>query len=134
MKNFIWPIRVYHEDTDSGGVVYYANYLKFMERARTELLRSHGIEQTTLKQEYNTILVVSKLSIDYLKPAVFNDLLDVVINMTKLGKVSFAMEQKVLRNDEILCTSIVKIGAINSVTYRPQPLPATIINQMRPEC
>ena len=72
---FSWPVRVYYEDTDSGGVVYYANYLKFMERARTEWLRAHGFEQTRLADEHRVIFVVREVQIKYLKPALFNDLL-----------------------------------------------------------
>ncbi|MDM8566137.1 tol-pal system-associated acyl-CoA thioesterase [Candidatus Halobeggiatoa sp. HSG11] len=134
MNKFVWPVRVYHEDTDGGGVVYYANYLKFMERARTELLRFYGIEQTLLKQEYNIIFVVRQLTVEYLKPAFFNDLLNVVADTTKQGKVSLTMEHQILRDDEILCSGDVKIASINSITYRPQPLPATVINQMRTKC
>lgn len=134
MNKFIWPVRVYHEDTDSEGVVYHANYLKFMERARTELLRNSGIEQTLLKQEYNLIFVARKFTIEYLKPAFFNDLLNVVVDTTKLGKVSLIMEQQILRDSEILCIGSVKIGVIDAVTYRPKSLPTIILNQMRQGC
>ncbi len=134
MNKFIWPVRVYHEDTDSEGVVYHANYLKFMERTRTELLRHLNIEQTLLKQEYNLIFVASKFTVKYVKPAFFNDLLDVVVEITKLGKVSLIMEHQILRNSEILCTGNIKIGVIDATNYHPQALPIKIIEKMRKSC
>ena len=134
MNKFIWPVRVYHEDTDSEGVVYHANYLKFMERARTELLRHLGIEQTLLKQDYNLMFVARKFTLEYIKPAFFNDLLDVVVETTKLGKVSLIMEHQILRESEIICIGSIKIGLINVNSYRPQVFPTEIIKQMRTEC
>ncbi len=134
MNKFILPVRVYHEDTDDGGVVYYANYLKFMERARTELLRYLGIEQTILKQEYNLIFVARKFTIEYIKPAFFNDLLDVTVKTIKLGKVSLIMEHQILCKSIILCTGSIKIGVINATNYRPQILPIKIIEEMRKSC
>ena len=88
MNDFIWPLRVYYEDSDAGGVVYYANYLKFMERARTEWLREKGFNQIALKQQHNSIIVVRKISIDYLKPAFFDDLLTITVHISKIGKAS----------------------------------------------
>ncbi|HHB92888.1 MAG TPA: tol-pal system-associated acyl-CoA thioesterase [Thioploca sp.] len=134
MNKFIWPVRVYHEDTDGTGVVYHTNYLKFMERARTELLRYLGIEQTLLKQEYNLIFVARKFTVEYIKPAFFNDLLDVTVKITKLGKVSLIMEHQVLRNSEILCAGNIKIGVINFTNHQPQILPIKTIEQMRKVC
>ena len=115
-------------------MVYHANYLKFMERARTELLRFWNIEQTLLKQEYNLIFVARQFTIEYLKPAFFNDLLNVVVDTTKVGKVSLIMEHKILRDDDILCTGRIKVGVINATTYRPQPLPTPILHKMRNGC
>ena len=86
MIEFLWPIRVYYEDTDSGGVVYYANYLKFMERARTEMLRSIGFEQDKLKQEQGLIFAVHTVIAKYHKPAVFNDELIVTSTISDLAK------------------------------------------------
>ncbi len=133
MNNFIWPIRVYYEDTDMGGRVYYANYLKFMERARTELLRDKGIEQTQLKQQHNLIFVIRQVTIDYLKPAFFNDLLNVTVNMTKLGKASMTMVQQVLRESDILCQGTVKIAAIDVVSQRPKAIPLDIVKMLNPK-
>ncbi len=128
MKQFIWPVRVYHEDTDGGGVVYYANYLKFMERARTEWLRDLGIEQTQIKQQYNMIFVVRKLTIDYLKPALFNDLLQVTSHLIHIGKVSITMNQQISRDEgTLLCKAEVKIASINTTNQRPLRFPAAIM-------
>ena len=98
MIDFTWPVRVYYEDTDAGGMVYYANYLKYMERARTEWLREMGYEQTRLKQDYGVQFAVTKVNIDYLKPALFNELLTVYTNLTGTRKASFDLEQ-VISND-----------------------------------
>jgi conserved hypothetical protein TIGR00051 len=88
MTVFHWPIRVYYEDTDAGGVVFYANYLKFFERARTEMLRELGFEQDQLRMEHNLIFVVRSVQIDYLKSAQFNDLIDVSAQVIKSKRVS----------------------------------------------
>jgi len=131
MNEFIWSIRVYYEDTDAGGIVYHANYLKFMERARTEWLRDRGFEQTQLKQQHNLIIVVRKISIDYFKPALFNDILYIKTHITQLGKASMTMTQEVLRDAEILCTAVVKLAAINAINQRPQALPPDIIKALQ---
>ena len=124
--HFIWPIRVYYEDTDAAGIVYYANYLKFMERARTEWLRQSGFDQTDLKQHYDLILVVQHFSIDYLKPAFLNYLLDVTMTIMHLRNASIIMTQEVLYNHNILCRARVKIAAVNTESLRPQRFPMEI--------
>jgi len=131
MNDFVWLARVYYEDTDAGGVVYHTNYLKFMERARTEWLRDKGIEQPQLKQQYNLVFVVRQVTIDYLKPAIFDDLLNVTVNVKKWGKASITIAQQVLRDTDILCTAVVKIAAINIVKHRPQPVPIEILQRLR---
>lgn len=128
MNDFIWPIRVYYEDSDAGGVVYYANYLKFMERARTEWLRNKGFEQTLLKQQYNLIIVVRKISIDYLKSAFFDDLLTITVRLSKMGKASLIMAQEVQREADIICTAEVKLASVNAVSLRPQAFPSDVFN------
>ena len=92
---FNWPIRVYYEDTDCGGVVYHSNYLKFMEQARTEWLRSKGFEQDILIAEYGVIFAVRSLSIDYVKPALFNQLLTIETTIKKQTKVSLLFNQSI---------------------------------------
>ncbi len=90
---FKWPVRVYYEDTDCGGVVYHSNYLKFMEQARTEWLRSLGLEQDVLMAEYGVVFAVKSLSIDYIKPALFNQALTIETEIEKMGKVSIVFKQ-----------------------------------------
>ena len=93
---FVWPVRVYWEDTDAGGVVYYANYLKFMERARSEWLRSLGVEQTVLAEQDGLVFVVRQVAVDYLKPARFDDALAVVCALAELNKASLTMSQRII--------------------------------------
>ena len=93
MKEFGWQVRVYYEDTDAGGVVYYANYLKFFERARTEMLRSLGFEQDSLMAEQNIIFVVRSVNVDYLKPARFNEAVEVRTKVIELKKTNLTFEQ-----------------------------------------
>ena len=126
MNSFQWPIRVYYEDTDSGGVVYYANYLKFFERARTELLRSKGMEQDSLRDEFGIIFVVSEAHLKYLSPARFNDALVVTTSMSQLKKVGLTFEQVISladSADKALCTVTVRIACIDAKTFRPARIP-----------
>ncbi len=95
MMEFIWPVRVYYEDTDSGGVVYYANYLKFMERARTEWLRQLGFEQDELLEKEGILFAVRRVSVDYLRPARFNDELLVSASISKQGRASLTFQQEI---------------------------------------
>lgn len=135
MNEFIWPVRVYYEDTDSGGVVYHSNYLNFMERARTEWLRAMHLEQDDIVNEYGILFVVHSLSINYLKPALFNEALLVKTTIQKLTKASIVFEQLIVRkNDEtneeqILTKGIVKIVSLGVAQKRPVPLPKPIYDQ-----
>ena len=99
-----FPIRVYYEDTDAGGVVYYANYLKFAERARTEVLRSAGLNQIDLLEKEGIGFVVRHVSIDYLKPAKLDDLLDVETMLETMGKASLTLRQSITRDKLVLAT------------------------------
>ncbi len=123
VKPFIWPVRVYYEDTDSGGVVYYANYLKFMERARTEWLRSLGYEQDQLRASEDLLFAVRSLEIDYRKPARFNDALAVSAALAERGRASLTFAQEVRRDDELLCSARVRIACLSASGLRPRPLP-----------
>jgi len=123
VNRFIWPVRVYYEDTDSGGVVYYANYLKFMERARTEWLRSLGFEQDRLIAEENLIFAVRNLDIDYRRPARFNDALTVSAAIAEHGRASLTFDQEVRRDDELLCSGRVRIACLSADGLRPRPMP-----------
>jgi len=129
MSEFNWPVRVYYEDTDSGGVVYYANYLKFMERARTEWLRVHGFEQTDLMREHGIIFVVRDVHITYLRPAVFDDLLQVTVSIHATGRSWIEFTQTVER-DEILSRAQVKIVCVNQLSFKPVEIPDIIREKM----
>jgi acyl-CoA thioester hydrolase len=141
VREFSWPVRVYYEDTDSGGVVYYANYLKFMERARTEFLRSIGYEQDQLQQELGIIFAVHSANIQYKKPARFNDELNVVTSITSLGKVSIHFKQSVFlessrhagSNDGLLADAEIKIACLSAVRFTPQSMPASIFEKINKE-
>jgi len=125
MSEFVWPVRVYYEDTDSGGVVYYANYLKFMERARTELLRKYGFEQDQLIEDDGVIFAVRHIEADYISPARFNNALVVSADVIKLSKVSmiFRQEVRLAGTDQVLCRGEVKIACLDTVRFRPHPIP-----------
>lgn len=129
MKEFIWPVRVYYEDTDNGGVVYYANYLKFMERARTEWLREQGVEQDHLIREHDLIFAVRSAQVDYRKPARFNQLLNVTAAIVKKGGASLTFEHKITPaedNNVLLCEGQIRIVCLSASTFAPIPLPETI--------
>jgi len=127
---FKWPVRVYYEDTDLGGVVYYANYLKFMERARTEWLRALGFEQTALARDHGVVFVVSSLAIDYLKPAAFNDELTVTVELESLGAAQIVVKQTVARAGQALAAASVRIGCVNTATFRPARIPEPVVTRI----
>src|SRR5918992_960806 len=112
---FIWPVRVYYEDTDSGGVVYYANYLKFMERARSEWLRAIGYEQDMLTEQHGLLFAVRSAAVDFLRPARFNELLQVSAVVTHMGRASLWVEQQVSRFNEGRAPEILAVGQISIV-------------------
>lgn len=126
MSPFGWPVRVYYEDTDSGGVVYHSNYLNFMERARTEWLRAMGFEQTTLKEQLGIIIVIHSLSINFKKPAYFNDMLLVDCTLTKAGHGSIDMAQTIQRDGVVLIEAQVKAAFVDAVSFKPVGIPAEI--------
>jgi acyl-CoA thioester hydrolase len=128
LTEFSWPVRVYYEDTDSGGVVYYANYLKFMERARTELLRSIGYQQDQLQQELGIIFAVHSANIRYKKPARFNDELNVVTSISALGKASIRFKQSIY-----LESTHHDDGLTKSMKFTTQSIPASIIKKINQE-
>lgn len=128
MNEFLWPVRVYYEDTDAGGVVFYANYLKFMERARTEWLRKLGFEQDELIARQNVIFAVKQLQIDYLQPARFNDKLLVSATVLKQGKASLTFGQTIKCEDKpgLLCEATVKIASLKADTFKPCSIPVEL--------
>lgn len=130
MKEFSWPVRVYYEDTDAGGVVFYANYLKFFERARTEMLRSLGFEQDDLRLNENVLFVVRSLTVDYLRPARFNEMIDVSAKVVENKKTSLTFEQNISRQQDTLCQANVRIACLDALTMKPKPIPVAILEQL----
>ena len=120
-----WPIRVYYEDTDLGGIVYYANYLRFIERARSEWLRELGLDQSALKEE-GTMFVVRRIEADYFAPARFDDVLDVRTSVVGSTGVRLVLQQEVWRNEVMLFDAGVTIVTLDEAN-RPQRLPAALL-------
>ena len=121
-----WPIRIYYEDTDSGGVVYHSNYLKYMERARTEWLRDFKVDQKALQDNLNLMFVVHEIDIKFMRPAVFNDEIEVQTKLEKLGSVKIELEQKIFRSSELLIESRVVVASVNSISMKPMRIPNEI--------
>ncbi|MDD4914873.1 MAG: tol-pal system-associated acyl-CoA thioesterase [Methylococcales bacterium] len=130
MNEFNWPVRVYYEDTDAGGVVYYANYLKFFERARTELLRSYGFEQDSLLALENSLFVVRSVQVDYLKPARFNEQLAVSAKVIEQKKTSLIFEQVISRGQDVLCSGRIRIACLDAQSMKPKLIPTAIMEQI----
>lgn len=128
---FSWPIRVYWEDTDAGGIVFYANYLKFFERARTEWLRSLGIEQRHLKETTGGMFVVAETSVHYLRPARLDDELIVTARMQQCGRASMTIHQQVLLKNALICEGRIRIGWVDVASLQPHRIPQTIIEILR---
>jgi acyl-CoA thioester hydrolase len=125
---FFWPVRVYYEDTDVAGVVYYANYLKFYERARTEWLRAQGFEQDQLRDAYGIVFVVSKVQVDYIRAARFNDVLQVSCHLQKQSVAALYFEQKVLRTSDgaLLSEAKVQIVCVDAARFKPKAIPSAM--------
>jgi acyl-CoA thioester hydrolase len=121
--DFRHTLRVYWEDTDAGGVVFFANYLKFFERARTEWLRSLGHGQQQLRNETGTVFVVADTSVRYLEPARLDDLLEITVRIVETGRVSMTLEQQARRGGTLLAHSTVRIGCVDAGTFKPRRIP-----------
>lgn len=131
---FTWPVRVYYEDTDAQGVVYYANYFRFMERARTEWLRSLGVDQVKLMQQERRIFVVTKSDAEFIVPARFNDELIVTAQLGELTRATFGIEQNIYRDSldgELLLRGGVIAAYLDADTMRPKRVPASIFEENR---
>ena len=131
-KPFELPIRVYYEDTDAQGVVYYANYFRFMERARTEWLRSLGVDMVRLQDEDRRIFVVAEVNVKFHAPARLSDELVVTAGLKDLTRVAFDIEQKIFRNStdgELLISGIVKAAYLDADTMRPKRVPSSIFGE-----
>ena len=124
---FSHPVRVYWEDTDAGGVVFYANYLKFFERARTEWLRALGFSQQRLREETGAIFVVGSTELRYLRPARLDDDLRVTVQLQQAGRATMLIDQQAWRSEELLAEGRIRIGCVDQGTFRPRRIPDTIL-------
>lgn len=124
---FSFPIRVYWEDTDAGGVVFHANYVCFLERARTEWLRAQGIEQNGLGQKEDLLMAVREMRMDFIKPARLDDLLQANVVLTERRKASFALTQELFRGDQCLLRADVRIACLHASTFRPRAMPPWLV-------
>lgn len=128
---FLWPIRVYWEDTDAGGVVFYANYLKFFERARTEWLRAAGVGQQALRDETGAMFVVSEVQTRYLAPAKLDDLLSVSVVVEEQGAASMVLTQQAWRGETLLAEGRIRIGCVQADTLKPRRIPAKALQAIQ---
>ena len=130
-KEFDLQVRVYYEDTDAGGVVYHSHYLNFMERARTEWLRHIGFEQNALIEHDKILFAVRKVNIDFHKPALFNDLLNIKTRVIHTRRASLVFEQIIVnQSEENICNAEIKIACLNSRTMKPEPIPENILLEL----
>ena len=123
MTPFSIPVRIYYEDTDTGGVVYYANYLKYMERARTEWLRVLGFDQSALTRDDGIVFAVRAAALEFLKPARFDDTIDVSVRVAERGRASLTFAQSVTRAATLLCEGTVRVACLDAVKFAPCPIP-----------
>lgn len=127
---FRLAVRIYWEDTDAGGVVFYANYLKFFERARTEWLRSHGVGQQALRERTGAVFVVTDTQTRYRAPARLDDLLEVTVDLRRHGSASMTIFQQAWRGDSLLADGEIRVGCVDSSSFRPRRLPLDVIESL----
>lgn len=127
---FSITVRVYYEDTDTGGVVYHANYLKFLERVRTEWLRQLGYEQDVLIEQQQLIFAVKKLTINYIQPARFNDLLEITTKVEKFSGASIQFTQTVMKETILLCEANVQVVSLDSLSLKPKRIPQNLKEEL----
>jgi acyl-CoA thioester hydrolase len=125
-KPFSWPLRVYTQHTDAGGVVFHANYLSFMECSRTELLQSQGFDLGELARRDRVLFVVHSAQIAYHKPALLNDLLSVTAEVKRVGRARLEFDQAVMRGEEVLASAQLSLACVNAKSYRPVAVPEAI--------
>jgi acyl-CoA thioester hydrolase len=128
---FSVPFRVYWEDTDAGGVVYYANYLKFMERCRTDWLRALGIDQLRLRAERQLQFAVVSMTVDFMRPAILNDEILVTAELERLSGATIAFKQTIMRADAQLIDASTRVACLDSGTLRPRPIPKDLFVEWR---
>jgi acyl-CoA thioester hydrolase len=127
---FRWPVRVYYEDTDAAGIVYYANYLRFLERARTEWLAAMGFALNTLETEHNAVFVVHRLEIDYRSPARLGDALEVTVMPVEHGKTRLVAAQDVMRDGVLVARARVALAFLDRRNWQPLRIPAALLARM----
>ena len=126
-RPFIWPIRVYWEDTDAGGVVYHASYLRFLERARSEWLRALGYAQDALREREGVVFVVRAMRLEFLRPARLDDELVITVALDERRRASLLMRQKIWRSDELLLDAEVKVACVAATDFRPRAVPEALV-------
>jgi len=124
---FSFPIRVYWEDTDAGGVVFHAQYLCFLERARTEWLRAQGIEQHGMREKEDLLMAVREMRLDFLKPARLDDVLQANVSLVERRQASFTLAQELFRGDECLLRADVRIACLTASNFRPRAMPSWLV-------
>lgn len=130
LQPYSWPVRVYYEDTDHAGVVYYANYLRYFERARTEWLRALGFEQPELAAREQVIFVVRSIAVEYLQPARFNELLDISVELEHVGASQITMSQRATRGEATLVEARVRLACVGLPDMKPIRMPETLIQKI----
>jgi acyl-CoA thioester hydrolase len=130
-SDFSWPVRVYYEDTDAGGIVFYANYLKFFERARTEWLRACGIDQRRLAEQTGVLFVVRSTALDYRSPARLDDIVTTVSRIEKLGRASVDFMQEAWREGTLLARGSIRVACVDGAAMRPAPIPDHVHDALR---
>ena len=129
-KQFNWFVRVYYEDTDAGGIVFYANYLKFFERARTEWLRAAGISQQIMTTQHQVMFVVKGTAVEYHAPARLDDELKLTVVVERLGRASVQFAQEAWCGDRLLATGTIKVGCVGTISIRPSAIPADVLAKL----
>ena len=131
LLTFDWPLRVYYEDTDAGGIVFYANYLKFFERARTEWLRACGIDQRVLAESDGVLFVVKRTAVEYSAPARLDDVIHVVSRIERIGRASVDFHQEAWRDGILLASGDIKVASVSIGAIRPIGIPASVLDGLR---
>ncbi|HEX5485012.1 tol-pal system-associated acyl-CoA thioesterase [Limnobacter sp.] len=128
---FKFPLRVYFEDTDAAGVVYYGNYLKFMERARSQWFLEQSIGMKRLMEEHKLVFVVSRTELNYRRSAKLEDALEISVEIAELKRASAVFRQEVWRQNELLCDGLTRVGCVNTETMRPAAIPASVMDELK---
>ena len=131
LSTFSWPTRVYWEDTDAGGVVYHAQYVAFLERARTEWLRHRGHGQEQMRNDLDLVFAVRAMQLDFLRPARLDDLLTVTVEIRTCKRASVVFAQSIRRGDEVLLTAEVRVAVLSASSFRPKPAPDALYEEFK---